>query len=35
VYKGWQFEQISARISPTVERVWNVFPHEQWTFAIW
>jgi hypothetical protein len=28
-------EQMSERISLTVERVWNVLPHEQWTFAIW
>jgi hypothetical protein len=28
-------EHSSARISRTVERVVNVFPQEQWTFAIW
>jgi len=31
VKKGWQFEQISTRISLAVERVTNSFPHAQWT----
>lgn len=26
VKKGWHAEHISTRISPTVERTWNVFP---------
>ena len=34
VKNGWQFEQISILISPTVFRVWNEFPHAQVTVAI-
>lgn len=33
VKNGWQFEQISTRISPFVERVFHSAPHAQWTFT--
>src|SRR5215510_13143696 len=33
VKNGWQFEQISTLMSPTVDRVLNELPQAQWTVA--